>query len=131
MHTVSIRIYLEDTDAEGIVYHASYLRFAERARTEFFRNLGFPHKELMRGMYKEESIMLVVVNLDIHFKKPLFLDDILEIKTKVKNVTKTKFCLEQSFWKENFLIAQLNCTLACVKKMGKPVAIPLSIIEAL
>lgn len=129
MHTTSIRVYLEDTDAGGIVYHASYIRFAERARTELFRSAGFSQHTLMSDTREDPAILFAVVSLDIQFKKIAFLDDLLQIKTYVKNITKTKIYLEQIFCRENLQIAQLNCVIVCVKKIGKPVSIPLSIVE--
>ncbi len=129
MHTTSIRVYLEDTDAGGIVYHANYIRFAERARTELVRSLGFSQHTLMTNPNENDAILFAVVSLDIQFKKTALLDDLLQIRTYVKNITKTKIYLEQLFWKENLKIAQLNCVIACVKKTGKPVGIPLSIKE--
>ena len=67
-HTFDLRVYYEDTDAGGIVYHANYLCFAERARTEFLHKLGFSNKKML-----SEDIGIVVIHLEIDYKQPSFL----------------------------------------------------------
>jgi acyl-CoA thioester hydrolase len=76
-HRLQIRVYYEDTDAAGIVYHAAYLRFAERARTEMLRSLGFGHAELRR----DHGVVFAVRRCSIDFVAPARLDDLLTVET--------------------------------------------------
>lgn len=73
------RVYYEDTDAGGVVYHASYLKYLERARTEWLRQLGYSQARLM----EEESLVFTVVSMELHFLKPARLDDLLSIHSRV------------------------------------------------
>ena len=75
-----VRIYWEDTDAGGIVYHANYLRYMERARTEFLRTIGLEQ----RKMQLEGAPVIVVSTMDIKFTRPAMLDDLLTVKTRIK-----------------------------------------------
>jgi acyl-CoA thioester hydrolase len=90
-HTLPIRIYYEDTDAGGVVYHANYLNFAERGRTEFLRATGFENNTLE----KEEGILFVVRHIDIDYLKPSFLDDSLELVTTIQTMKNTSFTMHQ------------------------------------
>ena len=78
MHILPIKIYYEDTDAQGVVYYANYLKFFERARTEFLREIGYKQKELM-----EKGAIFVVREVSVEFKKPANLDQEIEIHTRI------------------------------------------------
>jgi acyl-CoA thioester hydrolase len=86
-----IRVYYEDTDAAGVVYHSNYIKFMERARTEWLRSLGFS-QDLMR---KESGKIIVISNLDIKFLKPARLDDLLQVKSILRNVSAASFLIDQ------------------------------------
>src|ERR1700683_5638416 len=77
-HRYAIRVYYEDTDAGGVVYHASYLRFAERARTEALRDLGIPHADLVARF----GLMLVVRRIKVDYLRPARLDESLTVMTE-------------------------------------------------
>ena len=76
-----IRVYYEDTDAGGVVFYANYLRFMERARTEWLRDIGFDHKNLI----EKYKLIFAVKNLKINYMKPGYLDDLLTITSKLLN----------------------------------------------
>ena len=76
-----VRVYYEDTDAGGVVYHTSYIRFLERARTEWLRNLGYSQARLIEEM----GLLFSVVNLEIHYRLPARLDDLLLIRSEVQD----------------------------------------------
>ena len=90
-HLHSIRVYYEDTDAGGVVYYSNYLRFAERARTEFLRDAGFDHLALMT----ERSLVFAVRRCEVDYFRPARLDDALQICTRSLKTTGASFWLEQ------------------------------------
>ena len=77
-HTYKLRVYYEDTDAQGVVYYANYLKFIERARTEFLRSIGYQQEKLLN-----EGLIFVVNGIQMSFRKPAKLDDGLKIKTSL------------------------------------------------
>ena len=127
MHSFSIRIYYEDTDAGGVVYYSNYLRFAERARTEFLRELGFNHNRLLN----EEGILVAVKRCETEYLKPARLDDALEIRTRLLNVTGARFLLEQSVERAEDTLVQLRTSLACIRVNGRPCRVPVALSTAL
>jgi len=127
-HTIPIRIYYEDTDAGGVVYHARYINFAERARAEMLRDMGFQSSTLARDL----GMHFVVANLEITYKKPAFLDDLLTLNTKTIETKNSSFVLNQAFFRGDEMIANINVTLVCVTTDGiKPVRIPDDLKKAL
>ncbi len=122
-------VYLADTDSGGMVYHANYLNFAERARTEFLDLLGVHHAKMMQ----EESspCFFVVRECAVSFLKPATFGDLLEVQTTFLKLTKVRLFLVQEIFKESVLIARLHITLACVKNIGSPTGIPRPIVSAL
>lgn len=87
-----VRVYLEDTDAQGVVYNASYVRFFERARTEWLRSRGIDHNELRESA----NIALVLSRIDVRFRAPAKLDDMLEVSAEVTELSAVRFVFEQS-----------------------------------
>ena len=88
----NVRVYYEDTDAGGIVYYANYLKFLERARTEMVRSLGTNHNTLM----DKYGLQIVVVHLDIAFKKSAYLENHLIVKTELKSLSAVKLEMKQT-----------------------------------
>ena len=119
-HSLDIRVYYADTDAEGIVYYANYLRFAEYGRTEMMRDFGFEHAQ----MFNDTGTGLVVVNANINYKSPAKLDDLITIKSKVTNVGGASMKMKQSVYREDELLTDLDITLVCVDKTLKAVRMP-------
>ena len=89
-YTFDLRVYYEDTDAGGIVYHANYLCFAERARTEFLHKLGMSNHKML-----SEDIGIVVSRLEIDYKQPAFLEDKLTVETSVLKIGAATMLLKQ------------------------------------
>ncbi len=116
-HTFPIRVYIEDTDMGGIVYHANYLKFAERARTELLRSLGFNRSELVA----KKDNAFVVRTCVLNCLAPACLDDVLEVRTHLKKMGHAKLDLSQDIFCEDKPIATLDVVLACVNSKGKPV----------
>ena len=120
MHTSTFRVYYEDTDAGGVVYYANYLKFAERARTEWLRELGFEQSALMR----EHGIMIVVRHCACDFLAPARLDDKLVIETTLQELGKVRMTMQQAIKCEKKTLATLSVVLACVNTSGKPIRWP-------
>ena len=115
------RVYYEDTDAGGVVYHARYLAFYERARTEMLRQLNISQQTLLR-----EGIAFVVKKMDISYDFPARLDDMLTISTQVEQIRKASIIFKQTILNQNKqIISNADVIIACVNmtKM-KPCALP-------
>lgn len=90
-----IRVFYEDTDAGGVVYHARYVAFFERARTEILRDMGISQRELF-----SESVAFAVRSMNIDFHKPALLDDLLLVKTRIDKIRKASITFHQSLFDE-------------------------------
>ncbi len=110
-HRYTLRIYYQDTDAGGIVYHANYLAFAERARTEALRALGLPHTEMLA----KHGVMFVVRRAVLDYQRPARLDDELVIETRIAHVGGASATLRQEFWRDSDSLAVLEVFLGCVR----------------
>lgn len=135
-HSLPIRVYYEDTDAGGVVYHANFLKFAERGRTEFLRHIGFENNSLK----KDKGIIFVVRHMTIDYLKPAFLDDSLTLKTTIQTLKNTSFTMRQTVYREKSsenggFVAEMICdmlaALVCVDTMDiRPVRLPEPVKEA-
>ena len=120
-HEIDIRIYYEDTDAGGVVYHAQYLNFAERARCELMRDIRHECSKLE----EEFGFIFVVKHIDVEYIKPCFLDDALKVVTTVEHMKNTSFKTLHRVQKNSVTICEMHTTLVCVDTNTiKPVAIP-------
>jgi acyl-CoA thioester hydrolase len=108
---MEVRIYYEDTDAGGVVYHANYLCYMERARTEFLRDRGLS----VKGMH-ELGIIFPVVALEVNYRAPARLDDLLEVETQILSVKNSSFVAGQRVKRkeDGKLLVEARVTLACV-----------------
>lgn len=121
MHRYCCRIYYEDTDAGGVVYHANYLRYAERARTEALRRAGIPHAELVA----EHGLMFMVHRAEIDYVRPAKLDDSVVVETETLDVGGATVTLRQVVRGPDGVCADLRIKLACVRIGGnRPARIP-------
>jgi acyl-CoA thioester hydrolase len=120
-HRYTVRVYYEDTDAGGVVYHAAYLRFAERARTEALRDLGVPHTELLQRF----TLMFVVRRVEVDYLRPARLDDSLTVVTEPVTVGGASVVLRQDVRGPEGSCAVLSVRLACIDiRQGKPGRLP-------
>src|SRR4029453_16833942 len=97
----SIRVYWEDTDAGGVVFYANYLKFFERARTEWLRTLGFGQEEMRR----QAGTMFIVTNTSVRYVQPARLDDQLEVTVEVREARQASLMLSQQAFRDGTLIA--------------------------
>ncbi|HEU4659267.1 MAG TPA: tol-pal system-associated acyl-CoA thioesterase [Pseudolabrys sp.] len=128
-HHQQVRVYYEDTDFSGIVYHASYLRFMERGRTNYLRLIGADHRALFEQTEKEApGFAFVVRHMDIHFNKPAFMDDVLDIVTTPKEVKGASVMLNQKVIRGDDLIVEADVQVAFVSSgRARPIPKPLRI----
>ena len=118
--TCKVKIYYEDTDSGGVVYYANYLKFFERARTEFLNSIDLSNKMLLTN----HGVLIVVKSCNIEYKKSAKLEDELEIISSVISKTKTSFIMKQVVKLDKVLINQAETHLVIVNQEGKPVQIP-------
>lgn len=126
-----IRVYIEDTDAGAIVYYANYLRFLERARTEWLRSLGC-EQEILR----QQDHLFVVHDVHIRYHQPAKLDDELLIQLRIERLRKTGMVLSQRIIRYDVdaietCIVSAHVSIACVNTLGKPKAMPVDIQAAM
>ena len=117
--SLTTRVYWEDTDASGIVYHANYIRWMERARSEWARSLGLNQEALLTESHRA----LVVANLTIAYKRPAHLDDTVTVRTRLIALKTASFVVEQTVWRNQTLLTTANVRLGYVDTLtGHPVA---------
>ena len=127
-HVLPIRIYFEDTDFSGVVYHASYVRFLERGRTEYVRLLGVHHAALDAGE-TGESLAFAVHRLEIEFRRPARIDDVVEVVTRPKEVRGARIILSQQVRRGSEPLVDATVTVVLVNRAGRPCRIPDSLAE--
>jgi acyl-CoA thioester hydrolase len=126
--THPVRIYWEDTDAGGVVFYANYLKFFERARTEWLRALGVGQQQMRRS----EGSILVVVDTRVRYLQPARLDDELNITVTLAEAARATLTLAQAALRGPTLLADSRITLACVEASTfRPKRLPRSILDAL
>jgi len=114
-HVMPVRVYYEDTDFSGIVYHANYLRFMERSRTNYLRLLGVDHRALFEEAAKEApGFAFVVRSMQIEFIKPARMDDLLEISTAPEEVKGASMLLDQRVMRGEELLCEAHVRVAFV-----------------
>lgn len=127
-HVLPVRIYFEDTDFSGVVYHASYVRFMERGRTEYVRLLGVMHAALDAGE-AGEPMAFAVHRLEIEFRRPARIDDVVEVVTKPREIRGARIILDQKIRRGATVLVSAVVTVVLVTKDGRPCRIPDSLAE--
>ncbi len=117
--TLPVRVYYEDTDGAGHVYHANYLKFAERARIEHFRTSGWQPSNL-------DSVFAVVA-MNIEFKGSALMDDSLTVSSSIVRVGNSSLDVAQTIKRADELLCELKVTLVCINSSKKPVPVPAAI----
>jgi acyl-CoA thioester hydrolase len=128
-HTMRVRVYYEDTDFTGIVYHANYLRFMERGRTNYLRLLGADHRALFEAAEQEApSFAFVVRAMTLDFLKPARMDDMLNIVTRSEEVKGASILLHQQVMREGDLLVEARVRVAFVSGgRARPIPKPLRV----
>ena len=125
-HCLPVRVYYEDTDAGGIVYHTAYLRFAERGRTEYLRGAGFDHRKLR----SETGAGFVVRHMEIDYRAAASLDDELVVETRVTKTSGASAHMEQQVKRGPDILVSLDVQLAFLGDDGRPKRLPGAVRQA-
>ena len=126
-HRLPVRIYYEDTDAVGVVYHANYLRFAERARAEMLRCLGLEHGSLSASL----GLAFTVRRCLVDYLAPARLDHRLEVRTRLARLGGASLDLEQRIERDDQLLVRMEVRLALISPALRAVRLPQALIDAL
>ncbi len=119
--SLPVRVYFQDTDAGGVVYHANYLNFMERARTEWLRTHGYSNA----GLMKEFGMVFVVRSIKLDYLKPALLDDNLEVTARIKEIGRSRLTLLQTILRGSDVLTEAEVHLVCVSlESFKPVSVP-------
>lgn len=119
-HVLPVRVYFEDTDAGGVVYHASFVRYAERGRTDFLRLLGTDARRLIDGSESREPAAFVVRRMTFDFARPGRMDDLLEVVTRVKELGGASVTLEQTIMRDGVRLVTADVVVVLISISGKP-----------
>jgi acyl-CoA thioester hydrolase len=130
-HVLPIRVYFEDTDFSGLVYHGSYVRWCERGRSDFLRLAGNEHRALIEGSGGREPAAFVVRRMRLEFLKPARIDEVLEVVTRVKEVTAATLILDQRVSRGTTELFSAEVTVVLVSRSGKPLRLSGALREAL
>lgn len=123
-HRFPVRIYYEDTDFSGNVYHAAYLKFFERGRTEFLRDEGIHHSELAA-----QGIAFAVRSMEIAFDGAAHIDDLLTVVTEVAGISGARLTLSQVILRDQTVLTRATVVVVAIKTQGGPARMPRAIIE--
>ena len=121
-HHFPVRIYYEDTDFSGNVYHAAYLKFFERGRTEFLRDEGIHHSELAA-----QGIAFAVRSMDIEFDGAAHIDDLLTVVTEVGAVSGARLTLDQTILRDGAVLTRARVVVVAIKTSGGPARMPAAV----
>ena len=119
-HSMNIRVYYEDTDLGGVVYYANYLRFIERARSEWIRELGIDQIK----MRNEEEAIFVVTKIKADYLSPAHFDDLLTVDTRIKVVSPVRAYFYQNIFREEKVIFRSEVCVTCTSNSGKVLRLP-------
>lgn len=123
MHQFNLRVYYEDTDLAGIVYYANYLKFIERGRSEWVRDLGIDQAALRA----DAGIVFAVRRVTADYLRPAVFDDVLTVQTKLVELSAARIRLAQSILRGAELIFEAEVVLVCLTPAGRPARLPASV----
>ena len=126
IHYLNVRIYYEDTDFSGVVYHANYLKFCERGRSDFLRLVGINHSDLIA---QEDAGFFVVLNMYSEFLQSSQIDNILSVESSFASLNRARLNMRQDILKDNQVIFKATTEFAFLKKNGKPRKVPDDIVK--
>jgi acyl-CoA thioester hydrolase len=130
-HVLPVRVYFEDTDFSGLVYHGSYVRWCERGRSDFLRSLGNDHRALLAGAGGGEPAAFVVRRMALEFLKPARIDEILEVTTRVGAMTAATLSLDQRISRGEVLLFTAEVMVVLMSAAGKPLRLSAHLRHAL
>ncbi len=119
--SLTIRVYYEDTDFSGIVYHAAYLKFFERGRTEALRDCGIHHSEMLK---RAEPLAFAVRKMTTEWLVPARIDDLLQVQTRFAGTKGARMFLTQEIWRDADLLSRADVEAVCMSLNGRPKRLP-------
>lgn len=122
-HLLPVRVYFEDTDFSGVVYHANFLKFMERGRSDMLRLRGLSHKALIDGEHRE-PLAFAVRHIDVTYLKPARIDEVIEVETTVAQSTAARLVLEQKIRRGSETLVEALVTVVMVNAAGRARRIP-------
>lgn len=128
-HRLMARVYYADTDFSGVVYHARYLEFFERGRSDFLRLAGVHHTELADGLHGEKLVW-IVRRMEIDFRKPARIDDILIVETRTLGVSGARITMAQALKRGDDVLVEAKVEAAIISETGRPRRFPREWIAA-
>lgn len=129
-HELQVRVYFEDTDFSGVVYHARYLHFLERGRSDFLRLKGIGHGELLAGRFGT-PIAFAVRHMDIDFLRPARIDDVLTVETRTQQLGGARILLAQRITRGQEVLIEARVKVAVISPEGKPMRMPTAVLAQL
>ena len=126
-HSLTLRVYYEDTDLAGVVYYANYLRFIERGRSEALRAGGIDQTALKR----DQGLVFVVRSLNIDYLSPARFDDLLEVRTQATRLRGASVEMGQEVWRGTDCLIRASVTIACMDLAGRPQRLPTAVRQVL
>lgn len=118
-HVLPVRVYFEDTDFTGLVYHANFLKFCERGRSDFIRMLGIDHRSLA-NLKDGAPAVFVVRRIEVDYLKPARIDEVLEVVTRCSEIGGATLVLSQDVRRDGETLARLKVSVVLVSEAGKP-----------
>jgi acyl-CoA thioester hydrolase len=116
-HLLPVRVYYEDTDFTGVVYHANYVRYFERGRSDFLRTLGIGHARLLEG---ETPTAFVIAEMALSFVRPARIDDALTVRTHYDRIRGPRLLISQSIERDGEVLCRAAVTAVCIHLDGRP-----------
>jgi acyl-CoA thioester hydrolase len=129
-HVLPVRINFEDTDFSGVVYHANYLKFMERARSDMLRLMGSSHDALVDGVLGE-PLAFAVHRIEVDFRGPARIDELIEVETRVGDIGGARLRLDQTVRRGEETLVQAKVTIVMINKDGRARRIPDAVREGL
>jgi acyl-CoA thioester hydrolase len=127
-HILPVRVYYEDTDFTGLVYHGNYVRYFERGRSDFLRVIGVGHAELLEG---EQPMAFVVSKLTLNFLRPARIDEALVVRTRYETARGPRLTASQSIERDGEVLCTAEVEAACIRLDGRPTRPSRAMVEAL
>ncbi|ADL00172.1 tol-pal system-associated acyl-CoA thioesterase [Brevundimonas subvibrioides] len=126
-HLLPVRVYYEDTDFTGVVYHANYVRYFERGRSDFLRAIGIGHAQLLEG---EAPMAFVIAEMKLHFVRPARIDDALTVRTTYDAVKGPRLMISQVIERDGDTLCRAEVTAVCIHLDGRPRRPTKALVEA-
>jgi acyl-CoA thioester hydrolase len=123
-HVLPVRVYFEDTDFSGVVYHGAYIRFMERGRSDFLRLLGVGHDALDRGEMGGEALAFAVRRIAVEYLRPARIDDVLEVETRAGELGGARIVLKQTVRRGDEVLVTAEVTVVMINGEGRARRLP-------